>query len=48
MNHATRLGPDTREAALRQLEERELDVIVIGQVVKEALQADPVGLDRLR
>jgi hypothetical protein len=25
-----------------------LDMIVIGQVVKEALQADPVGLDRLR
>ena len=24
-----------------------LGMIVIGQVVKEALQADPVGLDRL-
>jgi glycerol-3-phosphate dehydrogenase len=30
MNHAARLGPDTREAALRQLEERELDVLVVG------------------
>jgi len=25
-----------------------LDVIVVGQVVEEAFQADPVGLDRLR